>query len=276
MNGPDQTRIIAPPARWLPVRGRELWAYRELLFFLVWRDLKVKYKQSAIGAAWALLQPLTVMAIFTVLFGKLAHVPSDGLPYPVFAFTGLIPWTYFATALGFASASLVANAPLISKVYFPRLLLPSASCLAALADLAISASFLIVLLPVYGAWPSWRALWLVPLAVLALVTALGCAFWLAATNVRFRDAQYAVPFLIQVGFFATPVAFPSALVPERYRVLLGLNPMTAVVEGFRWALTSKPFPSTPMMLLSVAVGAALFVGGLYYFVQVERDFADVV
>ena len=246
----DTVTVVKAPSGWSSLGVRDLLAYRELLFFLVWRDVKVKYKQ--------------------------AKIPSEGLPYPVFSFIGLLPWTYFAGALASASTSLVTNAHLVSKIYFPRLLLPASACLAGLIDLLISMCFLAVILLWYGVYPSGRVIWLVPFTLLALCTALGVSLWLSTINIRYRDVQYAVPFLIQIWLFLTPVVYPASMVPASVRFLYGLNPMVAVVEGFRWALADKPFPSIPMMVISIAMSLALLVGGAYYFRRWEWEFADVV
>ena len=272
----ETTTIIQPKTGWSSIDFRELWDFRELLGFLVVRDIKVKYKQTFIGIAWAVLQPLVTMVIFTIFFGRLAKMPSEGLPYEVFSFIALIPWTYFATALTFSSTSLVTNQHILSKIYFPRLMLPAGAVLAALADLLISLVFLFAMLMVYGIFPTPRALWLAPFTLLALITALGCGLWLSAINVKYRDIQYAVPFGIQIWMFVTPVVYPSSLIPDGFKWLYGLNPMVAVIEGYRWALVDKPFPPIGMMTISVMVSLALFVGGLYYFRRMEKDFADVV
>lgn len=272
----DQITLIRPESGWSPIDFSELWRHRELLLFLIIRDIKVKYKQTWIGIAWAVLQPLAAMIVFTVFFGRLAKIPSDGQPYEVFSYLALVPWFYFATALTSSSLSLVGNTALLTKVYFPRLLLPIGSSAAALVDLAVSLATLLVLLTLYGFAPSWRALWLPPLILLAFITALGFGFWLSAINVRYRDVQYTIPFLIQIWLFITPVIYPASLVPEGLRWLYGINPMVTVIEGFRWALTDRPLSSWPMMLISIMVSLTVFVSGSYYFRRTERDFADVV
>jgi lipopolysaccharide transport system permease protein len=274
---PDRVTVIQPQTGWLPIDFAELWSHRGLLGFLVLRDLKVKYKQTALGVAWAFLQPLVKMAIFTLFFGRLAKVPSEGVPYAVFSFAALLPWTYFDTALSFSSTSLVANAPLLSKVYLPRLMLPTAAAIAPLADFAISLLLLFVLLPLYHVPLTWRLVWALPFIALTAVTALGCGLWLSAINVKYRDVQYTVPFLMQIWLFLTPVVYPSGLVPPAYRVLYGLNPMVAAVEGFRWAaLPGTAFPSAPMMAVSLVVSLSLLIGGAHFFTRLEREFADVV
>ena len=267
--------VLQPSSGWRALDLRELWRYRELMYFLAWRDVKVRYKQTALGAAWAVLQPVLAMLIFSVFFGRLAHIPSDGLPYPLFAFAGVLPWTYFANAATLSGGSLVANTNLVSKVYFPRLIVPIAAVLAGLIDLAIGFGILLVLLAAFRVAPGPQLL-LVPLFVLlAIATALGVGIWLSALDVQYRDVRYAIPFLIQVWLFATPVVYPASLVPENYRALLGLNPMAGVVEGFRWALLGTAPPGS-LLLVSVAVVAALLLSAVFYFRRMERTFADVI
>jgi homopolymeric O-antigen transport system permease protein len=254
----------------------ELWAYRELLYFLVWRDIKVRYKQTALGAAWAILQPVLTMVVFTLFFGNLAKVPSDGIPYPLFSFTGLVPWTLFAYSLTESSGSLVSNQNLITKVYFPRLIIPLASVLSGLVDFAISFGVLLLLMLYYGVVPTVY-IWTVPLFVLlAIAAALSVGIWLSALNVEFRDVRYTIPFLTQLWMFVTPLAYASSLVPPRWRIVYGLNPMAGVVEGFRWALLGRTAAPSVLLAISVAVVIVLLVGGILYFRRMERTFADVV
>lgn len=268
--------VIRPSPGWVPLNLRDLWSYRELLYFLTWRDIKVRYKQTVLGAAWAIIQPLFMMVVFSVFFGGFAKMPSDGLPYPIFAYCGLLPWQLFSVALSGASTSLVAHERVITKVYFPRLIVPTSAVLASLLDFAISFSVLIVMMLFYGLAPT-RAVAMLPLFVLlAVVTALGVGFWLSALNVQYRDVRYTLSFLIQLWLFATPVAYPSSIVPGHLRPLLGLNPMTGVVEGFRWALLGKGQPPGPMLWVSTAAVAVVFVAGLCYFRRMEKTFADVV
>ncbi len=268
--------ILEPSTGFLSLKLRDLWEYRELLYFLVWRDVKVRYKQTALGAAWAVLQPVMTMLVFSVFFGRLAKVPSDGIPYPVFAFTALLPWQLFAYALSESGNSLVSNQNLITKVYFPRLVIPIAAVLAGLVDFAIAFVVLLGLMLYYGIIPT-RAVVLLPLfLLLAVATALSVGLWLSALNVKYRDVRYTLPFLMQFWLFATPVAYPASLVPERWRALYGLNPMAGVVEGFRWALLGTSHAPGPLLWVSVAVVIALLVGGLQYFRQTERTFADIV
>lgn len=268
--------MIEPPSGWASVDFRELWAYRELLYFFVWRDIKVRYKQTVLGAAWAVIQPFFTMVVFSLFFGNLAGVPSDGLPYPIFAFSALVPWTYFANALTQASSSLVEHERMIKKVYFPRLIVPAAPTFAGLVDFAIAFVILIGMMLWFDIVPTVH-IWTVPLfIVLAAVTALGVGLWFAALNVRYRDVRYVIGFVVQFWLFATPVAYPSSLVPEQWRVLYGLNPMAGVVEGFRWALLGQGEAPGAMLAVSVVAIAAIFAGGLFYFRRMEDSFADVV
>ncbi len=272
-----KTLVIQPPKGWIGLDIGELWAYRELLFFLIVRDIKVKYKQTFLGIAWAVLQPLTYTIVFSLFFGRLAKIPSEGQPYGLFSFTALILWTYFQTALNFTSTSLVSNNQLISKIYFPRLLLPTGASLAALVDLLITLALLMIILPIYGVPITLRLLWALPFIVLAVLTALGAGMFLSAINVKYRDVQYTMPFLAQLWLFLSPVVYPSSMVPEGLRFLYGLNPMVAVIEGFKWAvLPDMNFPSVPMMTISATIILSLFVGGAYYFRRMEKEFADVV
>ena len=267
---------IRPPKGWAPLDLREFAGAHELLYFLVLRSLKLRYKQTVLGAAWAVLQPLLTMAVFTVVFGRLARLGSDGLPYPVFALAALVPWTYFANALTQASNSLVDQHQLLTKVYFPRLLLPLAAVIAGLVDLAIAFALLLVVLAWYGIEPSARLLAAPAFALLAAASALAPAIWLAALNVRYRDVRHVIPFLVQIWLFATPVAYSSGLVPPRWRPLYGLNPMASVVDGFRWMVApNAPFPAAGIVV-AVAAVAVLLTAGLYFFRRLERSFADVV
>ena len=268
--------IVIPPKGWSALNLGELWHYRELLYFLIWRDVKVRYKQTAIGAAWAILQPFLTMVIFSVIFGELVRVPSDGVPYPVFSFAALLPWTFFATALNRSSASLIYDANLISKVYFPRLIVPVAAVLAPLVDFAIAFTILLGMMLFYGIVPGTVALTLPLFLGLALLTALGLGFWLSALNVKYRDIGYVIPFLIQAWLFVTPVVYPSTIIPERWRLLYGLNPMAGVVEGFRWALLDTESTPGVLIIVSTIVVVVLFVAGLFYFRRMENEFADVV
>jgi lipopolysaccharide transport system permease protein len=268
--------VIRPSRGWLKLNLRELWDYRELLYFLVWRDIKVRYKQTVLGAAWAILQPVMTMIVFSVFFGRLAKVPSDGIPYPVFAYTALLPWQLFAYALSESANSLVGSQNLIQKVYFPRLVVPISSVLAGLVDFAIAFLVLLGLMAYYGIRPTAAIAVLPFFVILAIATALSVGLWLSVLNVQFRDVRYTIPFLTQFWMFATPVAYPSSLVPERWRPLFGLNPMAGVVEGFRWALLGKSTSPGPLLWVSIAAVVALLIGGLAYFRRMEKTFADVV
>jgi lipopolysaccharide transport system permease protein len=267
---------IAPSTRWPSLDLRELWAYRELLYFLTWRDIKVRYKQTALGATWAVIQPLFMMLVFSLFFGRLAGVPSDGLPYPVFSLCGLLPWQLFAHALTQSSNSLVGSQNLITKVYFPRLVVPISAVLGGLVDFAIALVILLVMLFFYGIVPGWQIVTLPGLILLAVLAALAVGLWLAALNVQYRDVRYTITFLVQFWLFATPVAYPSSIVPEKWRALYGLNPMVGVVDGFRWALLGKPESPGLALLVSVMVVFVLLAGGVYYFRRLEQQFADIV
>lgn len=271
-----QTIIIRPSRRFVPLSLRDVWDYRELLVFLVWRDIKVRYKQTALGAGWAVIQPFMMMVVFSIFLGHLAKVPSDGVPYPLFVFAGLVPWTFFAQALGGASNSLVGNANLISKVYFPRLIMPFSTAASFLVDLLIALGLLGAIMAWYGRAPTVQILLLPVLVLLALVAALAVGIWLSALNVRYRDVRYAVPFLVQLWMFATPVAYAASLVPDRWRWVYAINPMTGVVEGFRWALIDTGSAPGLVLVVSAAATVALLVSGLFYFRRVERTFADVI
>ena len=267
---------IEPGKNWPSLRLGELWEARELVYFLIWRDIKVRYKQTVLGAGWALIQPLFTMLIFSLFFGRLAKVPSDNIPYPLFSFTALVPWTYFANALNQASNSLVSNSSLIKKVYFPRLAIPISKVLSALIDFGLAFVLLLGMSLYYGIHPTVRVLWLPLFLLLAMVTALGAALWLSAMNVRFRDIEQALPFLIQVWLFATPIAYPSSLLSPRWRTLYAINPMVGVVEGFRWSLLGANTTPGPMLVVSSLAAVATLVSGAYWFRRLEKTFADVL
>ncbi|MDX2089252.1 MAG: ABC transporter permease [Kofleriaceae bacterium] len=254
----------------------ELWAYRELVFFLTWRDIKVRYKQTVLGAAWAILQPLMTMVVFSVFFGRLAKMPSDGIPYPIFSFAGLVPWTFFAGALVQSSNSLVGSSQLVKKIYFPRLAIPIAGVLAGLVDLALAFCVLFVLMIGYGVMPSVQILWLPLFIAMALATALGVGLWLAALNVQFRDVRYVVPFITQFWMFATPIAYPSSMLDEPWRTVYGLNPMVGVVEGVRWSLLETTISPGPQLAVSACAALVVLISGAYYFRRMETTFADVI
>lgn len=253
-----------------------MWAARELLYFFIWRDVKVRYKQTAIGAGWAILQPVSTMLVFTLFFGKLAKIPSGGLPYPIFYYAALLPWMYFAGALTASTNVVVEHQRIITKVYFPRLILPLASVVGGLVDFAVAFSILLGMMFYYGIAPTAAILTLPLFLLLALATALGAGLWLSALNAIYRDVRYVIPFLIQFWLFASPVAYPSSLVPEKWRWLYGLNPMAGVIEGFRWALTGQGRPPDLLLLASTATVAVMLVGGLFYFRRMESTVADVV
>jgi lipopolysaccharide transport system permease protein len=267
---------IEPSPGWAALKLRDLWEYRELLYFLTWRDIKVRYKQTVLGAAWAIIQPFFTMLIFSLFFGRLAKMPSDGVPYPLFSYTALVPWTFFANALGQSANSLVGNANLIRKVYFPRLAIPISTVLAALVDFAIGFVVLLGMMLYYGTVPTLNVLWLPCFLVLGVVTALGAGLWLSALNVQFRDVRYMVPFLIQFWMFATPIAYPSALLQEPWRTVYGINPMVGVIEGFRWALLGTNTAPGPIVAVSSLTALAALVGGAFYFRRLEKVFADLV
>jgi lipopolysaccharide transport system permease protein len=269
------TLIIRPPRKWVPVDLHELWAYRELVTSFTLRDIKLRYKQTSLGIAWAVLQPLLTMVIFTVFFGGLAKIPSDGVPYPLFVLAALLPWTLFAEGLTRSTTSMVTNANIMTKVYFPRLIMPLSSIISPLVDFAVSFIILIAMMVYYGFVPTLNILFLPVFLLLALATALGVGLWLSALNVKYRDFQYTVPFLIQIGMFASPVVYASSLVPESMRMWYGLNPMAGVIEGFRWALLGTGAPSA-MVLVSVGMVIVLLVSGMFYFRRMEQYYADIV
>jgi lipopolysaccharide transport system permease protein len=269
--------IIRPSKGWAALRLRELWEYRELLYFLAWRDIKVKYKQAALGAAWAIIQPFMTMVAFTLFFGNLADIPSDGVPYPIFSYTALIPWTFFAVGLAQASNSLIADANLVRKVYYPRMVSPIAGVISAIPDFFLAFLILIGMMVFYGIYPDPIRLLLLPLLMLlAFTTALSVGLWLSALNVEYRDIRYTIPFLTQFWLFITPIAYPSSLLDEPWRTLYGLNPMAGVVEGFRWALLGSGDPPGLMVLVSALVTLLILIGGLFYFRRMERSFGDVI
>jgi lipopolysaccharide transport system permease protein len=268
--------IYEPTHGWLSLRLGDLWHYRELLYFLTWRDIKIRYKQTALGVAWAVLQPLITMVIFSMIFGRLAKLPSDGIPYPVFSYAALLPWGLFSGALQRAGTSLVTNANLITKVYFPRLTIPISAVAAGLVDFVISFLVLLGLMLFYKIMPTWMILTIPLFVLLAILTALAVSLWLSALNVQYRDVQYIIPFLIQAWMYASPVAYSAGLIPRGpWRIIYGLNPMAGVIQGFRWALVGGN-PPDELMAISVAMVLLLLVSGMYYFRRMEKTFADVV
>src|SRR5215467_12092670 len=274
--GASATVRIEPPRSLFDLRLREVWAYRELLYFFVWRDVKIRYKQTAIGVLWVILQPVLNMLVFTLFFGRLAKLPSDGLPYPVFYFAALVPWTYFAYSLSSTTNVVVENQRLITKVYFPRLILPISTALSGLVDFAIGFAVLSIFCFAYGIRPTLAALWLPALLLLALLTALGVGLWLSALNALYRDVRYVMTFLVQFWMFASPVAYPSSLVPARWRWVYGLNPMAGVIDGFRWSLTGHGHAPDSSLLVSVFAVLVMLFGGLVFFQRMEGTVADRV
>lgn len=272
--------LLAPRTRWLTVDTREFWYYRELLYFFIWRDIKVRYKQTAVGAAWAVLQPLMTMLLFSLLFGRLAKLPSQGLPYPLFYYSALLPWMYFSTTLQNTTSKLVENQHVITKVYFPRLMLPLSATLCGLVDFGISFLMFAVILSYYGVrfaiWPGLGLLYFPILLLLTILLALGVGLWLSALNAIYRDVKYVLPFLLQFWMFASPVAYPASLIPPKWRWLYGLNPLSGVIEGFRWSLTGRGDLPYRQLALSAAMILAIAVSGLAYFQAMEVTIADVV
>jgi len=268
-------RTLRPSRGWVGLNVRELWRYRGLLYFLVWRNVKVRYKQTILGGAWAIIQPLCTVAAFSVFFGRLGHIPSDGIPYPIFSLAGLVPWSFFAFALNESANSLVANQQIITKVYFPRLAIPISAVVAAMVDFAFMCLLLLVFMVVYGIVPGLRVLWLPLFVLLTVVTSLGTGLWLAALNVSYRDVRFLLPFFIQLWMFLTPIAYPSSLLPASWRTVYSLNPMVGVVDGFRWALLGADAPGA-MLVVSSLMSFTLLVGGVMYFRRRERIFADVI
>ncbi|PZS17408.1 MAG: phosphate ABC transporter permease [Acidimicrobiales bacterium] len=267
--------VIEPERGWSPLRLRDVWRSRDLLYFIAWRDIKVRYTQAILGAGWAVIQPLLLVAVFSVVLGRLAKIPSEGVPYIVFAFAGLVPWTFFSNGVAVASESLVSSSNLVSKVYFPRLVIPIGSLLAWLPDLAIASLMLLILMLAHGLIPAWTTVLLPLLGGFALLAAVGVSLWLSALNVYYRDVRYAVPFFLQIGLFATPIVYPPTLVPPALQPLLGVDPMSGVVEGFRWSVIGTT-PNWSIVAISGAVTVILLGSGLYYFRRMERTFADVV
>lgn len=275
-NAPAPFLEIRPSRGWIRLNLGELWEYRDLLYFLTWRDIKVRYKQTLLGAAWAVIQPVLTMVIFSLFFGRLGKIPSDGIPYPLFSFAALVPWTLFSTALTQSSNSLVGSSNLLRKIYFPRLIIPLASTLSPVVDFLIAFTVLGGLMVWYGYTPTLNCLWIPALLLLLMVTALGVGLWLAALNVQFRDVKYTIPFLTQAWLFATPIAYPSSLLGEPWRTVYGINPMVGVVEGFRWALLGARTAPGPIVLVSALAALCILLTGAFYFRRTERSFADIV
>jgi len=267
---------IAPSKGWVSLKLNQLWEYRELLYFLVWRDIKVRYKQTALGAMWAVIQPFLTMVVFSLFFGHLGKIPSDDIPYPLFSFAALVPWTFFANGLSQSSNSLVGNANLITKIYFPRLIVPLASVFSGIVDFLLAFVVLLGMMLYYGLVPTLNVLWLPLFVLLAFVTSLGVGLWLSALNVEYRDVRYVVPFITQFWLFATPIAYPSSLLSEPWRTIYGLNPMVGVVEGFRWALLRTNTAPGPIIAVSSVTAFVILVTGAFYFRRMEKTFADIV
>jgi len=273
---PSDEIVLEPPLGWFSLRLADLWTYRELLYFLIWRDLKVRYKQTILGAGWAILQPVLSMIVFSIIYGKLGKLPSDGIPYPVFSFAALLPWQLFSRALGDASSSLITNQNMVTKISFPRLFLPSSSVLSGLVDFGISFLVLIGLMFFYHIQFSWHVLMLPVFIFMALLSVMAVGLWLSALNVQYRDIKYVTPFLIQIWLYATPIAYSSSLIPKAWKPLYGLNPMTGVVDGFRWALLGQAHQIDSTFYISMVIILVLFVSGLIYFQRMEQTFADLV
>ena len=267
--------VIRPSRGWIPVNLRDLWIYRELIYFLTWREIKVRYKQTLLGAAWAVIQPFSMMVVFTLFFGKLAKVPSEGVPYPLFNYAALLPWILFAEAITRSANSLVQDSNLVRKVYFPRLVMPLSGILSPLVDFVIAFTILIGMMFYYGYLPTMQIIWLPLFIILALITALGVGLWLSAINVKYRDVRYVIPFVIQLWLFASPVVYSSNLLPEKFQIIYGLNPMAGVIEGFRWALLGTEPPGS-LIAISVIIVVIILISGTFYFRRSEKTFADLI
>lgn len=268
--------VIKPKKGWQMLNLKELFKYRELIFFLVWRDIKVRYKQTVLGVAWAIIQPFFTMVVFSLFFGRLAKIPSDGIPYPIFSYAALVPWTFFAHGLNQASNSLVGSANLIKKVYFPRLAIPIATVLSGVVDFMLSFILLIGMMVYFGFFPTLNIIWLPLFLLLTLTTSLGVSLWLSALNVEFRDVRYTIPFLTQFWLFSTPIAYPSSLLSEPWKTIYGINPMVGVVDSFRWALLGTNTPPDLTIIVSTLAALLLLVSGAFYFRRMEKNFADIV
>jgi len=268
--------VVEPQHGWFQFRVKELWDFRELLYFFIWRDIAVRYKQTVLGAAWAIIQPVMTMVIFSIIFGRLAKLPSDGIPYPIFSYTALLPWGLFSTGLGAATGSLIGNQNMLTKTYFPRLILPISGVLSGLVDFGLSFLVLLGMMLFYHIPFTWRILALPVFILLALITAMAAGMWLAVFNVRFRDVKFLTPFLMQFWQYATPIAYSISLIPEKWRTIYGLNPMTGVIGGFRWAMLGQSFSLGPIVIVSIVVVIILFLSGLVFFQRNEKTFADLV
>jgi len=275
-DGVIKTIRILPSRGWVPIKLKDIWEYRELLYFLTWRDIKVRYKQTVLGATWAILQPFLTMVIFSIFFGKLAGLPSDGIPYPIFSYSGMVIWLFFANGVTLSSSSMVSEANTIKKVYFPRMVIPISAILSGGVDFILAFIVLLGMMVFYGIMPTVAIVWLPLLFLLAFVTSLGVSLWLSAMNVMFRDVRYVVPFLVQAWLFATPIAYSSSLLKGKWKTIYGINPMAGVVDGFRWAILGVETKPGPMIAVSSVVAVALLISGAYFFRRMERSFADVV
>jgi len=273
----EDVTIIKPTSGWVALNLRDLWKYRELIYFLIWRDIKVRYKQAVLGIGWAIIQPILTMVIFSIIFGRFGKLPTDqSLPYPLFTFAALLPWGLFANALQRSGTSLVGSAHLITKIYFPRLIIPISAVVGGIVDFAISFVILLLMMAYYNVYPTWNMLWIIPLTLLTLVTALSVGLWLSALNVRYRDVQQMIPFLVQAWMYASPVAYSAKIITERtWQLIYGLIPLTGIIQGFRWALLGGT-PPGELMWISSTVMVILFVSGLFYFRRMEKTFADTV
>lgn len=273
----EDVTIIKPTSGWVALNLRDLWKYQELIYFLIWRDIKVRYKQAVLGIGWAIIQPILTMVIFSIIFGRFGKLPTDqSLPYPLFTFVALLPWGLFANALQRSGTSLVGSAHLITKIYFPRLIIPISAVVGGIVDFAISFVILLLMMAYYKVYPTWSMLWVIPLTLLTLITALAVGLWLSALNVRYRDVQQMIPFLVQAWMYASPVAYSAKMITERtWQLIYGLNPLTGIIQGFRWALLGGT-PPGELMWISSTVMVILFVSGLYYFRRMEKTFADTV
>lgn len=273
----EDVTIIKPTSGWVALNLRDLWKYQELIYFLIWRDIKVRYKQAVLGIGWAIIQPILTMVIFSIIFGRFGKLPTDqSLPYPLFTFVALLPWGLFANALQRSGTSLVGSAHLITKIYFPRLIIPISAVVGGIVDFAISFVILLLMMAYYKVYPTWNMLWVIPLTLLTLITALAVGLWLSALNVRYRDVQQMIPFLVQAWMYASPVAYSAKMITERtWQLIYGLNPLTGIIQGFRWALLGGT-PPGELMWISSTVMVILFVSGLYYFRRMEKTFADTV
>lgn len=267
---------IEPSKGLVSLKLREMWSFRELLYFLVWRDIKVRYKQTALGVSWAVIQPLLTMVVFSIFFGKLGKLPSDGIPYPIFSFAALVPWTLFSNGLTQASASIVASSNLVKKVYFPRLIIPTATVLAGVVDFVIAFAVLLLLMLIYGITPTINSIFLPVFVILTVVSSLAASVWLSALNVKYRDIKYVVPFMTQIWLFSTPIAYSASLLEEPWRTIYSLNPMVGVVEGFRWALLGAETPPSYSTLVSAIASIVILFAGALYFRRVEKSFADII